>query len=531
MDLTNAVNMTPKPLSLSDCVRIVRRRVPHILVPFLLVSLGGATVVKLLPSIYRSTAKVSVESQQIPAELVRSTIIGAADERIGFIEQAVMTDARMEEIIGDFGLYQDELATQPLPKVINKFRENTTVQALLDPYARSRTAIAFTVSFDHTDPNTARDVATTLVDLFLKENTKSRSSLATGTAAFLRQQAEKLSERFRAMDQRVAEYKRKHSDALPEHLDLRVSMLQQVEFDIRRVQREIAAAEQERRLLETQRDTIDVLVVSPRGVENAELTPQQRLRALKADLANKSAFYADIHPDLIRLKRMIATAENEVRKDPGVKANSLSEPASNPEFAQMNMRIAATENRLALLKTQEQDLSAKLSDLQSTILKTPEVERGLKELTFDYDSAVEEYQEIRDKQQQAELAENLETNEMAERFVLLETPTVPVSPVRPDRLKLMALCIAVALGSGGALAFAAELVENQKIRDPFTLSSLLGARPLATLPYIELHAEGRQRIIITWLQWSGFFIVLAGIAFVLHQQSELLQLLLQRLYY
>lgn len=516
-------------LALGDYLRIVRRRVPHIVAPFLAILVAAVFVVLLLPPIYRSTGTVAVESQQIPADLVRSTVPGSADERIGYIAQIVMTDARLEAIIHRFGLYPEALAKSPMPAVVDKLRRNIEVQAIRDPYG-SRATIAFTVSFDHPDPQAARDVAATLVELFLAENARTRNARATETAAFLKQETQRLGDEVRSLDQQVAEFKRQHSDALPEHLNLRVNMLQSAEFDLRAVQRDIAATEQERRFLETQMDMLAARPPAERGDGALELTPKQRLQSLKAELEAASRLYTQAHPDVVRLRRLIAETESEVQRQAKNPADADRLIPRDPERAQIEGKIASTETRLGSLRDQEQELGARVKTLQAQILKTHEVEQGLREINLLYQAASKDYDGVREKLQQAELAENLESRHMAERFVLLEAPPLPVRPDRPHRMKLLLLAVVLALGGGVGVAFAAELLDS-RVRDPAMLARLLGARPLAALPYIERRHERRNRVLTATATWLGFagllgLAVLAGL-----QYTAPIAEALRRLYY
>jgi polysaccharide biosynthesis transport protein len=408
-------------------------------------------------------------------------------------------------------------------------RDNVIVKAVRDTYA-SRATIAFTVSFDHTDPLVARNVATELVDLFLAENARTRNARATETASFLRQETARLSEHVRSLDQQVADFKQKNSDALPEHLDLRVGMLQKVEFDLRAVQRDIAAAEQERRFLETQRDSLAARLPVQAGLPPAEMTPEQRLQALKGDLAKASALYTEAHPDIARFKRMIAQAEAELARNPKGQAGADPLPPRDPERVEIEAKIGSTDTRLASLRDQEAELTQRMAALQAQVLRTPEVEQGLRQISFDYQSASKEYDEVRSKLQQAELAENLESQQMAERFILLEPPTTPVSPERPDRLKFLALAIILALGGGVAVAFAAEVFDN-RIQDPAMVTALIGERPLSVLPYIERPRERRLQIVAASGKWLAFSAVLGLAIFVGRQYSDPLSQVLRRLYY
>ncbi len=520
-----------QPLTVGDILRMVRRRIPYALAPFFLIVVAAVSVVLLLPAVYRSAGKVAVESQQIPADLVRSTVLGTADERIGFIKQIVMTDVRLEEIVRRFGLYPEEGAAPPTARAVAKLRENVDVAAIRDSYA-SKATIAFTISFDHTDPVVARDVATELVDLFLAENVRSRNARANETTAFLRQETQRLNEQVRSLDQQVAEFKQKNSDALPEHLDLRVGMLENSKFDLRAVQRDIAAAEQERRFLEIQLDTLAARSPVQGGVPTSEVGPEERLLALRSDLARATALYTEAHPDIARFKRMIVQVEAELAsqgKGKG-KASGNHTPSKNPERAQVESKIQSIETRLLSLRDQEAELSARITTLEPQILKTPEVEQALRQINLDYQAAAKEYDQVRSKLQQAELAENLESQKMADRFILLEPPKIPVIPDRPDRLKLLFLAIMFALGGGVAVAFAAELLDN-RVQDPPMLTALIGERPFAILPYIARPHEQGKQVLIASGAWLAFAAILGVAVMVGRQYADPISDVLRRIYY
>ena len=61
----------------------------------------------LLPPTYQSTATILIEQQEIPQELVRSTITSFADQRVQVISQRVMTSQNLLQIIDRYNLYPD----------------------------------------------------------------------------------------------------------------------------------------------------------------------------------------------------------------------------------------------------------------------------------------------------------------------------------------------------------------------------------------------------------------------------------------
>ena len=59
-----------------------------------------------LPPVYRSSATILVQEQEVPPDLVRSTITSFADERIQVISQQVMTRAVLLQLIDKYDLYE-----------------------------------------------------------------------------------------------------------------------------------------------------------------------------------------------------------------------------------------------------------------------------------------------------------------------------------------------------------------------------------------------------------------------------------------
>ena len=84
-----------EPLSLSELRQIARRRVLYFIIPAVLVWVVGAVLAYSLPSVYQSTGVILVEAQEIPEDLVRSTVTGFAERRIQVINQRVMSSANL----------------------------------------------------------------------------------------------------------------------------------------------------------------------------------------------------------------------------------------------------------------------------------------------------------------------------------------------------------------------------------------------------------------------------------------------------
>ena len=87
---------------ISDYLEILNRHKKLILYPALLLTLVSVAVALLLPATYKSSGLILIESQEIPRDLVRSTVTSYADQRIAIIKQKLLTQSRIMEIVNKY---------------------------------------------------------------------------------------------------------------------------------------------------------------------------------------------------------------------------------------------------------------------------------------------------------------------------------------------------------------------------------------------------------------------------------------------
>jgi capsular polysaccharide biosynthesis protein len=244
-------------LTLADYIAILRRRAWLIIGSFFGMLVLGVAVTLLLPSIYRATGSILIESQQIPTDLVQATVTSYADERIEVIKQRVMTRDNLLRIIRKYNLFADAGPTFTPSDQIDEMRKTISVDlvnANLRSDRRGAGTIAFSLSFEHKRPEVAQAVANDLVTLFLEENVKQRTQRATQTTEFLTQEADKLKKDLDALESQIATYKQQNGKGLPENVAFGLAAMQRLEGDLRQLDRDYASTEQELRGLEAERE-------------------------------------------------------------------------------------------------------------------------------------------------------------------------------------------------------------------------------------------------------------------------------------
>ena len=159
------------------------------------------------------------------------------------------------------------------------------------------------------------------------------------------------------------------------------------------------------------------------------------LAQLKADYVQKSAIYTEKHPIMKALKRQIDVAEKMAR------------PASGG------------------------------GDVDSLQAQQDAIQKNLEAATAKYSAA--------------QLGEALEKNQQSEKLEVLEQPTVPQEPIKPNRPKLLAMSFLLALAAGGGLTILLEFFDTT-IRQSADIFGIVDSALVVQIPYIVTKGEQRR---------------------------------------
>lgn len=207
--------MDNQTLDIKDYLKIIKRRRRFLYIPFLIIACIAAVLAVALPATYRSTSTILIEAQEIPVDLVRSTVTTFADQRIQIISQRIMTRPNLSEIIRKYDLYADNRKSEPEEKILEKMRSRIKVETISADVADQRNGkptqatIAFTLTFDDRSPVLAQKVANELTSLFLKENIKARTESAENAAMFLSEESKRLKVKIQEIQNALANFKEK----------------------------------------------------------------------------------------------------------------------------------------------------------------------------------------------------------------------------------------------------------------------------------------------------------------------------------
>jgi len=525
-------------LELKDYIDAFRRRRKSILSVVLVVFSASVIAALIWPPVYRSSATILIEEQEIPAELIQSTITSYATQRIQTISQRVMTRANLMEIIDKYDLYHRKRKFETTEEILERMRDDVKVDMInanvIDPRSgQPRPAtIAFTLSFDGEGAGVTQKVASELTSLYLNENLRSRTEKTSETYSFLSAEADKLKAHITELEKQLADFKGKNVGRLPEQTNLNIQLRESTERELRDVESQMRSLDNQRFEMEGQLAQINPMAPTI-GVDGRQiLDPETQLKNLRSEYISASSKYSPEHPDVIRLKRqievfekqtgavnsapeqakelaalrmelsvarekysadhpdvirltrMVATQEAAIEKRPAPETVAAKEKPDNPAYLMLQSRLDSVRSQYKTYTSQRDRLRAKLSEYERNLREAPEVEKGYFFLARDLESSSKRYQEIKAKQGYAQAGQELEKESKGERFTLIDPPQLPEKPAKPNRPAIIILGFVLSLVSGLGYAAMAENMDSS-VRGVRGVMAAIGSQPLSVIPYLK----------------------------------------------
>ena len=375
-------NATEKRNALRDFLLAAKLRRKVLILAFILCFLAMAALAMLLPPTYRSAGTILIEQQEMPQELVRSTVTSYADERVQVISKRVMTTETLLNIIRRYDLYAKERAKETREALLGRMRKDIGLKMIsadvIDPRSGRPTSatIAFEVSYMNRSPDLAAKVANELTTLYLNENLNNRTQLARDAATFLEAEGDRINRQIADLETKLAQFKDKNFQKLPELSQLNMTLLDRTEEELRSAENRRDSLQQQQVYLEAQ-----LVQLKPNSTVFSDtgeriVSAADRLKQARSQLASARALYAPDHPDVIRLTRQVEGLEKTVETAaPG--AGAAGGPPSS-ELNDLRRRLQSAEAALTEARQRYSPehpdrirLEREVTDLQAQLAASP----------------------------------------------------------------------------------------------------------------------------------------------------------------
>ena len=537
-----------KELELQEIRGFIRRRKRTFIFSCLTIFFIGLIIALILPSIYTSEAMIRIEEQQIPENIVQSTVTDYADERIEKLSREILSRSRLLDIIDKFNLYPELKGKKSRGDLVRLMSENIELETISASMQNERNGkqmtatVAFTLSYGGKDPAKVYKVTETLANLFLEEDTKQRTKFIKGTTDFLKNELHRLKSEIDRQEKIISDFKQNHVRELPVDREYNLQAIARLEREMETADMQLQLLQEQKMLLDARLASVDPLNPIMIDGEDLAMNPADRLKQLRLELLRMQSIYSEKHPNIRKKKREIQKLEQEVQESDGsveqikrLRQLEAELASAKTKLGPKHPDVIALKKEIDLLDSQIENMTAKsarttisetnpdnpvyialktqietldmkirgylqerprrLADLEEyrqRVQNTPMVEQEFNALTRDYDSLKQKYSEISNKLMSAELAEEMEGKEKGARFNITSPAYLPAKPSKPNRWMIIAVSFVLAIGLSSGLAAFQEYMDNS-IKSADQLKRLTNIPVFSNISYIETEREKRQR--------------------------------------
>jgi len=480
-----------------DVLKILRRRFWYLVVPFAVISAGTAAVARKLPDTYRAAVVLQVTPQVVPEAYVRSTVTQPPEERLAAITTQILVRARLERLIQEFSLYEEEQKAGLMQDVIELMQRDIRVTP-----GKGDT---FLVTYVGRNARTVQKVADKLGGMLLEENNRDRENVSQNTDQFLESEVEDARRQLLDQEKKVQDYRKEHAGELPDQLTANQNALDNTQQAIRDTVGSLDRDSDRRLILERAIGELesvgdltpsnDSVTIGPDGSPTGG-TAAQQLEAARQQLAIVRMSRTEQHPEVRRWQQVIADlekkAEAEALQAPVSGRVSASETARRKRLADLRAEMTNLDIQMKKKLAEEARLRATAVIYQKRIEAIPTRDAELMDMTRDYQTLTNSYNSLREKKVGSKLAANLERRQGGEQFKIVEPARVPEKPISPDRQQINLFGILAGLAAGVGLVALLEY-RDQSFKTDDEVTSILALPVLAVVPLMQSDAERKQQ--------------------------------------
>jgi polysaccharide chain length determinant protein (PEP-CTERM system associated) len=452
-----------RELTPADAKRVLRRYWWILPISTVVLTMAGYVAAKVLPKRYTSQTMVLVEQPSVPTKYVEPVVTEELNHRLSTMQEQILSRTRLEPIIEKFKLYSSDKDRVHIDDLVERLRGAITVkpvEAMQGTGSRQLPGFYIQATFDN--PQLAQQVCTEITSMFLEQNARQSQQQATRTTVFIGQELAEAKAKLDEQDAKLAQFKRQYLGSLPEEAQANLGMLMGTNTQLEANTQALSRAQQNKAFNESllaqeeanwkQRQT---------GGQNPD-TADQQLANLQDQLTSLLSRYTPDHPDVIKTQSQIAElrkrmADPSKAPAPATGTQSAHEP---PQIQQLRAKLRQDELNISDLTHQQAQIQAQIRQLQGRVQSTPMVEQQYKEMTRNYQTASEFYQELLRKSQNSEMASRLVNDQDGEQFKIYDPPSLPEKPSFPKKTYFVGGGFAGGLAVGLGILFLLAMTDR-----------------------------------------------------------------------
>jgi uncharacterized protein involved in exopolysaccharide biosynthesis len=504
----------------------------------------------LIANTYVSTAQMQITPQQISASIVATTINQQLTERIMSMENEILSRTSLSNIIQDprLDLYRSDRESKPLEDVIETMRNrdiHISVQSLASSGSANR-ASAFSISFSYPDRAKAQQTVQALITKFTDANQNSQRLQQDVVKSYVHDELSQAKANLDQLDEELTKFRVENAGKLPEQTPLNIAQLSSLQAQsnaindtLNRIEQQKVTLEQHQKTLESQKSLFSMLEKeasesgsanpsSPVARQNERLVLLNRTIAdTESQVAQMRQVYKPGYPDLksaeTRLQvmkderdRLQAQQDDDASKPPAAVTAAVKKQTNYAAVQSLNQLEGQIDQAKVQLQTTEMERTTRLkdqatinkeiSDYQSRLAATSGIEAKYADLVRGEKDATEKYQAFVNKQSLTDQNDQLLQRKAGENLEILDPPSLPVKPAKPNRWLIVGGGTAASFMLGLALAGLQE-AKDSSLKNLKDVRAYTNVPVLCSIPLLENTMLVRRKRRLAYLAWSAAVII------------------------
>jgi len=433
----------------------IKRR--YIIISTWLICPLGWSLVAQLPNVYKSEARVYVDTQSLLRPLLRGlTVETNPDIQIRLMVKTLLSRPNLERISRMTDLDVQANNSEQYETIIKNLKDDLKI-------SRAGRENIYTLSIDNKNPAMAKNIVQSALTVFI-ENTLGETRNDSDTAQkFLNTQIKEYESRLAAAEARLTDFKQKYSGILPNQSGGFYQQLSTAKDDLKTIDLELLEAKTRLTSAKAQLHIDTSLITSPQNkikTENSiQTTFDSRIAELEVTLDSLQLRYTDKHPDVLEVKRRLEHLNKQRTEEiekyllaAGSDSSGAAVINQSPVMQEIQIQVNQLENQVASLDVRAKNYRERVRDLQSKIHTLPEIEAELVALNRGYGITKSKYEDLLNRRETAQLAQQADETTDKIQFKVIDPPRAATKPSGPPRIIFFIVVTLLGIGVGIGLS-------------------------------------------------------------------------------
>ena len=456
------------------------------------VAIGGWLIVYNMPNDYQASARIYVDTGNVLKPLMRGmTVAPDMQQQVSVMSRTLISRPNIKRLVS-----MVESDTKSPGATKNKLVVSDLMKSIT--LSTTGTDNLFTISYNNSDRDLAKSVVQSLLTIFVEGRDDNGESPAA--LRFIDEQIEGYEKKLIVQENELKAFKQKNLGMMPQQGGDYYDQVAKAAENLNKTKLDLREAENARDSIRQQITGDEPVLleaydgsnsIDPSSIVNVEI--DGRIDALRRKLDVISLNYTDQHPDIISTKRLITQLQERKIEEAKLRKSMESgdfDPGKDysPMLQQLNIALIESQARVASMRARVEEYTRRYNKLKSLGNSVPEVEASLAQLNRDYLVNKTNYEELLKRRESAKISGKLGSASKLMTFKIIDPPTVPETPVGPDRAKFYSIVFFLALAAGIGIAFTLNQL-RPSFHSQGSLRQITGMPVLGTVPMIWTSKE------------------------------------------